>query len=229
LRKLPPQRVEPNIWDGPPADTWIKRTRAWLARHSVIYQLVFHTGFGGQLKGEVQIRNAAQLYPGSDTTLVVPEKNILEAFRPKAVLFGLDQENPNVREGMRITFELLKEMSEICQQNHVEFLVVVIPTKETVFSDYLEHDSKLPLSDVVDKLLVNERSARVQLFKFMTDANISYVDPLPSLKRSVGQGLYASSAGDMHPNKNGYRVIGEAVAEHLKHVEAGKHPAALAQ
>ena len=51
-------------------------------------------------------------------------------------------------------------------------MVVVIPTKEMVFSDYLEHNSKIPLDDVIDKLLVNERSALQQTFKFLTDSNI---------------------------------------------------------
>ena len=110
-------------------------------------------------------------------------------------------------------------MSEICQQNHVQFLVVVIPTKEMVFSEYLEHNSQLPLSDAIDKLLVSERLARAETFKFMADNNIASVDPLPAMKRSVGQGLYAISAGDMHPGKNGYRVIGETVAEYLKQVQ----------
>jgi hypothetical protein len=45
-----------------------------------------------------------------------------------AVLFGLDQHDPHVRAGMRITFELIKKMNEICQQSHVQFLIVVIPT-----------------------------------------------------------------------------------------------------
>jgi hypothetical protein len=229
MRKLPPQKVEPNISEAPPIDTWAKRIRVWLSRHSVVYQLAFHSGFGGQLQGEIQIKNAAQLYPGLATSLIVPEKNILEAFRPRGLLFGLDEENPNVREGIRITFELLKEMSEICRQNQIQFIVVVIPTKEMVFSEYLEHNSKLPLDDVIDKLLVNERLAEAETFKFMTDNNISYVDPLPALKRSVGQGLYARTAADMHPNRNGYRVIGEAVAEHLKQVETEKQPAALTQ
>lgn len=230
LRQLPDQKVEANIWESPEGDpSWTKGIRVWLSRHSLLYQLVFHTGFGGRLKGEVQIRNAAQLYPGSDTALIIPEKNILEAFRPKAVLFGLNQEDPHVREGMRITFELLKEMHEICQRDHVQFLVVVIPTKEMVFSDYLEHNPKLPLSDVLDRLLTSERSAREQLFGFMTDAKISYADALPALKKSVEQGLYASSAGDMHPNKNGYRVIGEAVADRLKQMDAEKQTAAPAQ
>ncbi len=226
LRILPPQKVEANIWEGPPTDTGVRKVRTRLSRHSVIYQLAFHSGFGGRVKGDIQIRNAAQLYPGYDTSLDIPEKNILEAFRPKGVLFGLDQENPNVREGMRITFELLKQMNEICQQNHVQFLVVVIPTKEMVFSDYLEHRPGLPMGDVVDNLLVSERSARSQLFKFMSDNNIASVDPLPAMRPSVSQGLYAISAGDMHPGKNGYRVIGESVAEYLKQ-ELTKQPQSM--
>jgi len=137
-------------------------------------------------------------------------------FAQNAVRFGLDQDDPHVRAGMRITFELMKEMNEICQQSHVQFLIVVIPTKEQVFSDCLEHNSKIPLSDVTHKLLVNERSALAQTFKFMDDSNIPYVDPLPALKTAAGLGLYAASAGDMHPGKNGFRVIGEATAETLK-------------
>jgi hypothetical protein len=226
LRILPPQKVEANIWEGPPTDTGSRKVRVWLSRHCVIYQLAFHAGFGGRVKGDIQIRNAAELYPGYATSINIPEKHILEAFRPKAVLFGLDQDNLNVREGMRITFELLKQMDEICQQNHIQLVVVVIPTKEMVFSEYLEHNSKVPMDDVIDKLLVSERSARAQTFQAMADDKIPYVDPLPALKKSVGEGLYTSSAGDMHPNRNGYRVIGEAVADYLKHADTGKQPAA---
>jgi hypothetical protein len=230
LRKLPAQKVDPDVWEEDPLSrpSWHKQIRVWFSRHSVLYQLVFHTSLGGRLKGEVQIRNAAQLYPGFGTSLIVPEKKISEAFRPKGVLKGLDLENPSIREGMRITFELLKEINETCRQNHVQFVVVVIPTKEMVFSEYLEHNSKIPLDDVIDTLLVNERSALQETFKFLTDSSIAYVDPLPALKRSVSVGLYASSAGDMHPNKNGYRVIAEAVSDALKQ-EGEKQAAAPTQ
>jgi hypothetical protein len=218
LRTLPAQNVDPDVWEETPLNrpSWHKQIRIWLSRHSVVYQLVFHTWVGGRLKGDVQIRNAAELYPGLATSLIVPEKNIFEAFRPIGILKGLDQQNPSIREGMRITFELLKQMNETCRQNHVQFMVVVIPTKEMVFSEYLEHNSKIPLDDVIDNLLVNEGVALQQTFAFLTNSNIAYVDPLPALKRSVSEGLYASSAGDMHPNKNGYRVIAEAVSQALK-------------
>lgn len=216
LRELSPQKVDANITELPATDTGIRRMRVWLSRHSVLYQLVFHSGFGGRVTGEVQIRNASQLYPGYATSLIVPDKHILEAFRPRILLSGLDQQDPRVREGMRITFKLMKEMNDICRQNQIQFVVVVIPTKEMVFSEYLEHDPKLPLGDVIDKLIQNERLAEVDTFKFLADNNISVVYPLAALKKSIGEGLYARTANDMHPNRNGYRVIGQSVAEYLK-------------
>lgn len=217
LREQNRKNVNSNIWETPPARAgWSKRARLWLSRHSVLYQLAVHASLAGRIHGEDEIRNAARLYPGVATALVMPEKKILEAFRPESMLVRLDQQSADVREGMRITFELLKEMNEVCQKNHIQFAVAVIPTKEMVFSDYLEHNAGIPLDDVIDKQLVNERAAREQTFKFLGDSGILAVDPLPLMKSDVSDGLYAKSAGDMHPSQNGYRVIAEAVAGALK-------------
>lgn len=229
LRGLPGVTVDVNTWDADPAPNWNQKIRNWLSRHSVIYQLTFHTGLGDRLRGGVQIRNAAQMYPGSATSLIVPEEHIEEAFQPKGNLRRLDQDSASVREGMRISFKLLKEMNEICAKNHIQFVVVVLPTKEIVFSKYLEHNSKIPLSDVVEKLLVNERLALERTFKFLDDMNIPSVNPLPALQKSAGQGLFAKSAGDMHPNKNGYRVIAEVVSERLRQIELQKQSSAPAR
>lgn len=216
LRGLPAEKVNYDIWETPPSpQTWQKGIRVWLSRHSLVYQLVFHASFLGRLQGQVQINNAPQ-FDSSVTSLIVSEKNILESFRPIGMLSRIDQEDPNVREGMRITFKLLQEMNEICRQNHIQFLVVVIPAKEMVFEDYLEHSPKLPLSDVLDKLVANERLARDGMFRFLADSSISYVDALPALKAARQKELYARTAADMHPNKNGYRVIAEAILESLK-------------
>jgi len=217
LRKLPARNVDADIWDPPaPKPGFVKKCRVWLSEHSVIYQVVFHMSPGGRLAGDAQIRDAAQLYPGAATSLSVPDKNILEAFRPKSMLSRLDQDNLEIQEGMRITFELIQQMNEICQQHHIRFLVVVIPIKEEVFSDYLEHNPKLPLNDVIDTLLPNDRLARQKTFEFLTESHIAYVDPLPALRASRGNELYARSATDMHPSKNGYRVIAEAASEACK-------------
>ena len=218
LRELKAQNVKANITETPETDTYMKRMRVWLSRHSVVYQLLFHSGFGGRVQGEVQIRNASQLYPGVATSLIIPDKNIQEAFRPKGLLKGLDQQDPRVREGMRITYKLIKDTDEICKQNGIQFVVVVIPTKEMVFSEYLEHNTQIPLGDVISKLIANERLAESETFSVLRENNIQYVYPLAKLKNSVGQGLYARTASDMHPNKNGYQIIGASVADALSHV-----------
>src|SRR5262249_42116813 len=83
------------------------------------------------------------------------------------------------------------------------------------------------LSDVIDKLLSNERLAQEKTFQFLKHSQIAYVDTLPALRRSLSQELYARTASDIHPNRNGYRGIGEAVFEELKRLspadrQAGK-------
>ena len=216
LRRMQFQKADFRIWDTPSGMSWDKRIRIWLSRHSVVYQLVFHGPLMGLVQGEYQIRNASELYPGEAVTVNIPEKGILEAFRPKGLLVRLDQKSEYVQEGMRITFELLKEMKEICDRQHIRFVVVVIPTKEQVFSEYLEHNHNVGLNNVLDSLIANERAARSRTFQFLADAGIDYVDTLPALKASIGQKLYARTAADMHPNKNGYRVIAQATVKALE-------------
>ena len=210
LRELPAEKVNFDIWEHVADPTWHKRIRNWLSRHSVVYKLVFHGPLLGRLKGDIQIENASRLYDGA-TALIVRDKNIREAFLPTGILNRVDQTNPGVLEGMRITFKLLDEMNRVCRANNIAFVVAVIPTKETVFADYLERDKTLPLSDVMDKVIANERIAREKLFEFFNESDIHYVDTLPALTQSVQHELYARTAQDIHPNKNGYKVIAEAI------------------
>jgi hypothetical protein len=215
LRELPADKVKFDIWERPPARTWHKKVRVWLSRHSVLYQLTVHGPLLGRVQGEMQIKNAHRSGSGA-VALEVPEKQILEAFLPKGILLRLDQESASVREGMRITFKLLAEMNETCRNNQIDFVVAVIPTKEMVFAEYLEQKPELPLSDTFDRLIANERIARDKTFEALRRSQIRFVDTLPALRKAIDQQLYARTAADMHPNRNGYRVIGEAIGEALK-------------
>jgi len=214
LRSLPDESVDFDIWAVPEDRRWHKPLRLWLSQHSVLYQLIFHGPLLGRFQGELQIRNA-QARPDS-VVLSIPQRGILEAFLPKSILRNLDQENRFILEGMRITFQLLADMNDASRRNDIRFIVAVIPTKEMVFAEYLEHDASLPLRQTIDSLIANERQAREKLFKFLTDFNIESVDVLPALRRSIDGQLYVKSATDMHPNRNGYRIIGEAIFEALR-------------
>lgn len=214
LRGMSGASADSNIWQTDAPVSWHKRARAWLSRHSVVYQVVVHGPLTGHFQGEFQIRNARRINPLA-TVLDVPEKNILEAFLPKSMLIRLDQGRAEVREGMRICFEILREMSDICRQHNIEFRVVVIPTKEMVFAHLLKNHVAVTEGDTLEKLFVNERLARERLFTFLKSESIAHIDPLPDLQRSVGNKLYARTAADMHPGKNGYKVIGNAVSRAL--------------
>jgi len=65
--------------------------------------------------------------------LIVPEKNSWNLSSPEHAEPSLIRDNPEILEGMRITFELMREMNETCQQQHIRFVVIVIPIKEEVF------------------------------------------------------------------------------------------------
>jgi len=214
LRGPAPRSADFDIWTSPPALSWHKRLRVWLSRNSLLYQLVFHGPLLGSVKGEVQIRNAAALHDGA-VTLDLTDKNILEAFLPRNLLKNLDQNSEPVREGMRITYQLLGEMNQIAREAGVRFLVAVIPTKEMVFAEYLEHDEFNPEGAVIDRLLANERIARERTFGFLQSAGIDHVDTLPALRNNAGQRLYARTSTDMHPGPNGYRVIAGAIGNAL--------------
>jgi hypothetical protein len=71
------------------------------------------------------------------------------------------------------------------------------------------------LRDVIVDLVNQEARAKARLVEFLDRAGIAYVDTLPALRRKVAEQLYTRSDGDMHPNKNGYRVIGEVVGEFI--------------
>lgn len=210
--------VDMNTWNPEDRElhpSLFRRIRLWLSRHSVVYQIAAHASALGNLQGDVQIRNAHKMNP-LGTSLILPEKHIEEAFLPGRILHRLDQNSNTVREGMRITFQLFAEMNEICKQNHIRFMIAIIPAKEMVFGEYFKNHPELPLSDDVTGTASNGILAKEKTIKFLNDQGIRYVDTLPALQASVEHELYARSAGDMHPGKNGYLVIGQAIVQTLK-------------
>jgi hypothetical protein len=129
---------------------------------------------------------------------------------------------------MRLTLELLTRMDHACREHGCQFVVVLIPTKETVFAEYLLRDPQLPLRQAVAELISNEAEARRRVVEYLEGAGIPFVDTLPALRARIGaEELYTRSDRDMHPGPGGYRVIGEAVAAFLgrrAHREAVHRP-----
>jgi len=215
LRQQRFENIDADIWREPEDGKILKGLRVWLSRSSVLYQVVVHGPVAGRLKGYVQLSRAAREPDPLTTTLTAEDGSIREAFRPAAIRDRMDLGRDEIREGLRITKRLLQDMNEACLKSGCRFVVVVIPTKEMVFAKYLERDAAIHLRGVIDELLANERTIRKELFGYFQTTGIRYVDTLPALEHMAGQGLYAHSDRDMHPGRNGYRVIAESVADYL--------------
>jgi hypothetical protein len=210
------KNVSADIWGLSDPPVWGAAIRNWFSENSMVYRLVVHGPLLGMLKASAQFGQVTTENDPNATTLVVEDEDIREVFRPLSMAQRLDQDSAPVREGMRITFHLLKEMNEICRQEGCHFLVVIIPTKETVFADHFARIPRVHLRDAVDRVVASEQSAKKALTEFLDVAGIEHLDVLPALKRSVRKHLYALSTRDMHPGRNGYEVIGDVVAEYLQ-------------
>lgn len=213
--------VDADIWGVSESLVWGADVRNWLSENSLIYRIVAHGPLIGMVKESIRFRETSSNSDPNTTSLLIEDKNIREAFRPIGISNRLDQTNAQVTEGMRITVHLLKEMDKVCKQEGCRLVVVIIPTKETVFSEYLEKNTKIHLHEVLDRLIANERLAKQTLVESLADSGIAHIDTLPALKQSVGNQLYAQTTRDMHPSKNGYRVIGEVVAQYLERSGSG--------
>jgi hypothetical protein len=205
-------KVDGDIWGDAEAPGTFKSLRNWLSRNSMVYRLVVHGPALNALKGRLQTRLADATADPSVSTFESSDGTVREAFRPIRVAAGLDQSRAEVGEGMRLTFHFLREMNLACRKSGCTFAVVIIPTKETVFAQYLQSAPQLNLKDRLDAVISNEEIATSALEDVLKEAGIPYVKALPALRQNIGQKLYYPGPADMHPGPNGYRVIGETVA-----------------
>ena len=208
--------VNANIWGAPgESDSWQGRTRLWLSHNSMVYRLVVHGPVFGRLKGALQIRAASNGRDKATTALMIGQDGIEEAFRPESVRDRLNPDNPAVREGMRITLELLKRMDKACHEHGCRLVVVLIPTKEMVFAEHLRRAPRLHLGTAIEESVRYGEDVKGRVETVLDEAGIYHVDTLPALRARIADGLYTRSARDMHPAAKGYRVIGEVVANFL--------------
>ena len=147
---------------------------------------------------------------------------------PDYRLAVVNLEDPRIREGLRVSIELMKRMSAIAQRDGAHFAIVLIPTKELVFLDtfgVVSPDALTPLA----KLGRNEQEVWREIKNELHKSGISYVDVLPALRVALraGESPYQITS-DGHPNARGHKAIAEAVWRHLQGLENG-HEESIAE
>lgn len=187
--------------------------RDWLAHHSVLYRMITFS-FGNTFR----LFEMKYVSSTVDTTITVFETKQLElstGFTPSLRLSALNLRDPKIREGLRITLELFQEMNDLCSNKGIDFLIAVIPTKESVFGDYILNERDLNNSDVIRQLIMNEQQVRISVKRYLEQHNISYIDLLPALENAVGTKVIYPANDDGHPSAEGYEVIAKTIRHFL--------------
>jgi len=172
--------------------TWID-TRADLNQRAKIMQ-----ADSAKLSWDIPI------YLGSDTVTL---------FTPNYRWILLRQDDPRLREGLRLTQQSMTAIQKIAQEHSIRFLVLLIPTKELVYADAMAAQDGVLSSDYA-RLVATENSVRREIISYLDASGIQWVDSLPNLQRMVGEPIYPSST-DGHPMPMGYYTIAESVATAL--------------
>ena len=186
----------------------VQSLRIWLGSNSVLYRMI---GF--------QISKIAYQYESDVILPARPDVSLLYyesskpniAFRPNYRLQAIDLEISEVLEGMRINNDLFKAINNLATQNDITLLIVLIPTKESVFAKEIREDSQLKNRDTLLKLIAAEDSVLEKTTAFFDSNNINYISALPEMQKKIDSLLLYPSNLDGHPNQFGYEVIAREV------------------
>ncbi|MGH7908772.1 MAG: hypothetical protein ACRENW_02855 [Thermodesulfobacteriota bacterium] len=188
----------------------------WFPSHSVLYRIISRPFFGDEVR---QLRRLLR----HEEIIIFKNKehNIKAGFMPSARLQAFNLGDPIIQEGLRISLELISKMNDMSKEKNIDFLVLLIPTKETVFSEFIEHNSELPRYDVIDKVISNERQANLLVKGYFSERGIAFIDLEDVLRNAVNsEQVYPNNFGD-HLNKNGYSIVAKTIKRYLNRNSKG--------
>ena len=195
---------------GPPA----RGLRPWLSRHSRVWGVLRHarrTLWAPDLRHDFEAaKEVAERDPRDDETVFEgPEwRTVLTVpYRWSA----LDDSDPGVRAGVEVSKAMMLAMAAEAREAGVTYVVVVIPTKESVFAPRIRHPRQHP---GLDRLVAAEARLRADITEFLLAADIPPIDVLKPLIDAEHQPYPVGRDG--HPNHWGHRVIGGTIAAALR-------------
>ena len=116
---------------------------------------------------------------------------------------------------MELTRRILARMKKKADKNGALFSVLIIPSREYVFYDYLV-EKGYDLPDSYDDLARNEEKITSELIEFLDEAGIKHASAYPglvSLIKTTG-GVYPDTDNG-HPLLSGYKVYADTALEGL--------------
>ncbi len=143
--------------------------------------------------------------------------NLKTVFTPAYRLSALNFEDARISEGFQMSLKALKILAENSEQADIQFVVLLIPTKELVFKGVVDLTK---MSENYKNQTAQEESLWLKTKSFLKDNQIDFVDALPVLRALVLEGRQPypmTSSG--HPNEIGHEMIAEEMVNYLNEIQ----------
>jgi len=207
-----------------PVDFWFKEyLEEPLETYSRLYGF-FHglvrlgRGQRGGLRPD-SVRNDWDKYTraiaGADADLLFPfeSDSVRTILTPKTRLAGVDIGDPRILEGLRLSIEALRRMNERCRRV-CRLAVVLIPTKENVFSAQVRASGSVP-PESYDHLAELETEVWEHMVAELDALGILWIDTVPALRAAIEAGRNPFLMDwNGHLGVLGNEIVARVVAEH---------------
>jgi len=202
--------AHPDALDSTKANAKAKRKnpwKEWFGHHSVVYRMTVLA------LSQSALVLPFRAEPDQDLLrLEIPPPGGPVTLNPVRRMRALDRGDPRVGEGLRLTLESLGAIQAACREQSVELVVLLIPTKISVFAAHLPNTDE-PLAEVATALSQDENAARLEIQTWLAANGVIGRDALgPLASRAASEPLYPAGS-DGHPTGAGYRVLAETVAD----------------
>ena len=138
---------------------------------------------------------------------------------PNYRLCAVNLNDPRITEGHRLSLEAIRLMDKRTRMANIDFIVLLIPTKELVFKD-LVYESQQSIPDIYKTLIDNEELLWRRTKAYLKSQGIVYIDALPVLKGCFRSGAQPYKITiDGHPSPAGHRAVAELVLSTLRNPE----------
>lgn len=197
----------------------LKKMRKFIRSHSVLYDfLANRTLIWREKTGLAKQRNVGVddwTNEDPDVSLAYRDNEMIKTvFWVGSHSRGVDLQNKNIGEGVRISLGLLKKINNKVKEAGTMLVVALIPMKESVYSEILAE--KIEQNVMYTDMVKNESRVRALILDQCEKEGMSCVDLLPGLQERISSGktLY-SETWDDHPIAEGYRVYAEIINEKI--------------
>jgi hypothetical protein len=190
--------------------------RAFLSQRSKLYGLLRRTryeltrNFTGSQDPWIRAKAFAEAH--SAYTQVFNNGQFRTVFTSELRLSALNLKDPRIAEGLKISLRAIHRMNESAADRDIRFIVVLIPTKESVFQVLWSNASP------AYRILTENEAVFWKITKDSFERNrIEYVDTLPALREQFTTGVQPYKVSyDGHPNEHGHRAISKLISTYLK-------------